>query len=204
MTAFEYRRPRKKGKSLLRSRVTPLTVFLVFGSIAVLRIWVVETAYVEGASMADTLRPGDRVLTLKVLAPERFDIVVFEEPGEGGIDIKRVVGMPGDVVSMVPPLVVRGGRQFARGSDLYVNSRRYDEPYASSLLPSVLAPTKVPENSYFVLGDNRDASVDSRSYGSVKADRIRGVAAAVVYPPGRIGVPTHGEAAATTATDTAP
>ncbi len=202
MTAYEYRPPQEKRKSLLRTRVTPLTAVLVLGSIAVLRIWVVETAYVEGSSMADTLQSGDRVLILKPLGRERFDIIVFEEPGGGGIDIKRIVGMPGDVVSMVPHVRVVRGREVVLGSDLYINSRRYDEPYTSPVMPTSLGPVKVPEDSYFVLGDNRDASVDSRRYGMVSADRIRGVAVAVVYPPASMRLLGRDEQPTAVAADT--
>jgi signal peptidase I len=202
MTAYEHRPTQRQKKSLLLTRVTPLRALLVLGSIAVLRIWVVETAYVEGRSMADTLQSGDRVLILKPLTPEHFDIVVFEEPRDGGIDIKRVVGMPDDVVSMVPHVRVAGGREVVLGSDLYVNSRRYDEPYTDPVLPTSVAPTRVPKDSYFVLGDNRDASVDSRRYGPVRADHIRGVGVAVVYPPGRIRLLGRDERPTAAAADT--
>jgi signal peptidase I len=202
MTAYEYRPPQRKKRSLLRTRVTPLTAVLVLGSIAVLRIWVVETAYVEGSSMADTLQSGDRVLTLKPLGPERFDIIVFGEPGGDGIDIKRIVGMPGDVVSMVPHVTVVRGREVVLGSDLYVNSQRYDEPYTAPVMPTSLGPIKVPRDSYFVLGDHRDASVDSRRYGAVKADLVRGVAVAVVYPPASIRLLGRDEQPTAIAADT--
>ncbi len=204
MVEVEYREPQRKRKSLLLSRVTPGTALLVIGAIAVLRLWVVETAYVEGNSMQETLQPGDRALILKPLERERFDIVVFEDPQEGGIDIKRIVGMPGDVVSMVPHVVDVGGRETVYGAELYVNSQPYEEPYATSAIPSSLPPRRVPQDSYFVMGDNRDDSVDSRRYGPIRKDDIRGVAVAVVFPIGRIQVLRQAEAAApNTAADAA-
>ncbi len=175
----------KRTKSLLLTRVTPGIALLILVSIAVLRIWVVETAIVEGDSMQDTLQNGDRVLISKLLQVSRFDIVVFEDPQVGGTDIKRVIGLPGDVVSMVPYLVGEGDRQQIYGSQLYLNGIPYKEPYATSIAPRTVSPGRIPKDHFFVLGDNRDNSTDSRSYGRVKAKSVRGVALAVVYPLGR-------------------
>jgi len=155
---------------------------LVIGAIVVLRVWVVETAIVEGRSMEPTLHTGDRVLVLKLLSPQRFDVVVLKESDWGTTAIKRVVGLPGDTVSMVPYVVDRGRSEIMVGAQLYINGQPYDEPYATSVLPTSMAPTKVPEGSYFVMGDERDGSTDSRRYGPVERSRIHGVAVAVVYP----------------------
>ncbi len=170
-------------KSLLLTRVTPGIAILILAAIAVLRTWVVETAIVQGDSMNDTLHNGDRVLISKLLTVSRFDIIVFKDPQTGGIDIKRVVGLPGDVVSMVP--FVAGeteGRPAVYGSQLYLNYIPYKEPYATSVVPRTLSPGRVPKDHLFVLGDNRDDSVDSRNYGRISAKSVRGVALAVVYP----------------------
>jgi signal peptidase I len=203
MVEVEHSEPEQRRKSLLRSRVTPGTLLLVIGAIAVLRLWVVETAYVEGRSMQDTLQQGDRVLILKLLKRQRFSVVVVNDPEEGGIDIKRIVGMPGDVVSMVPRVVDGGGPRMIYGSQLYLNSQPYEEPYATSVIPSSLPPIRVPKESYFVMGDNRDDSIDSRRYGPVKKEHVRGVAVAVVFPINRIQILTDMEAsAANVAADT--
>jgi len=203
MVEVEHSEPEQRRKSLLLSRVTPGMALLVIGAILVLRLWVVETAYVEGRSMQDTLRQSDRVLILKLLKPKRFDVVLVDDPEEGGTDIKRIVGMPGDVVSMVPRVVGGGGPRMVYGSQLYLNSQPYDEPYATSVIPSSLPPMKVPKESYFVMGDNRDDSTDSRRYGPVKKEHVRGVAVAVVFPINRIQILTNVEAsAANVAADT--
>jgi len=177
---------RERRPSLLRRRVTPGMAALVIGAIIVLRLWVVETAIVDGRSMEASLQTGDRVLVLKPLGPERFDVVVLKEPGEGGTAIKRVVGLPGETVSMVPRILVIGERELEMGSQLYIDGEPCEEPYATSMLPALLPPVKVPEGSYFVMGDNRDASTDSRSYGPVPRRRIQGVAVAVLYPFSRV------------------
>ena len=203
MVEVEHSEPEQRRKSLLRSRVTPGTLLLVIGAIAVLRLWVVETAYVEGRSMQDTLQQGDRVLILKLLKRQRFSVVVVDDPEEGGTDIKRIVGMPGDVVSMVPHTASSRGSRVIYGSQLYLNSQPYEEPYATSVIPSSLPPMRVPKESYFVMGDNRDDSTDSRRYGPVKKEHVRGVAVAVVFPINRIQILTNVEAsAANVAADT--
>ncbi|MDH4179767.1 MAG: signal peptidase I, partial [Armatimonadota bacterium] len=190
MVEVEHSEPEQRRKSLLLTRVTPGTALLVIGAIVVLRMWVVETAYVEGRSMQDTLQQGDRVLILKPLKRERFDVVVVDDPEEGGIDIKRIVGMPGDIVSMVPHVVSADRTTVMYGSQLYLNSQPYDEPYATSVIPFSLPPMKVPKESYFVMGDNRDDSIDSRRYGPVKKEHVRGVALAVVFPINRFQILT--------------
>jgi len=182
----------KPRKSLLRSRVTPGMALLVLLAIAAFRLWVLETAIVEGHSMGATLLPEDRVLVLKFLRLKRFDVVVLTDPQARDTAIKRVVGLPGDTVSMVPRLIpVRGGH-LPVGSQLYINGIPYDEPYAASSLPTVLPPTTLPKGSYFVLGDNRDDSIDSRVYGPVEERLIHGVATLIVYPFPRIRVIEHG------------
>lgn len=178
----------RKPTSLLATKVTPGVLLLVLAGIAFFRLWIVETAYVEGSSMADTLKQGDRVVVLKFLDISRFDIVVFRDPEGNAISIKRVVGMPGDTVSMVPEVKRLGEVDVPVGSLLYLNGQLVEEPYAASLVPGSLPPMRVPEGTYFVLGDNRDDSVDSRRYGPVTADRIVGVGVAVVYPFGRAGL----------------
>ena len=177
--------PEQKPRSLLATRVTPGVLLLVLAGVAFFRLWIVETAYVEGSSMADTLEQGDHVLVLKFLDIDRFNIVVFQDPDGHGVSVKRVVGLPGDTLSMVPQLKLVQGEEIPIGSRLYLNRQQVEEPYAASLIPSSLPPTRIPKGSYFVLGDNRDDSIDSRRYGPLKADRIVGVGVAVVYPFGR-------------------
>ena len=190
MVEVEHSESEQKRKSLLLSRVTPGTALLVIGAILVLRLWVVETAYVEGRSMQDTLQQGDRVLISKLAKPQRFDIVLVEDPEDRATDIKRIVGLPGDVISMVPHVAGVGQSRVVYGSQLYLEGQPYEEPYATSAIPSSLPPRKVRKERYFVLGDNRDDSIDSRRYGAVKREDVRGVAVAVVFPINRMRILT--------------
>jgi len=179
----EQQQPRR---SLLTSRATPGVVLLVLLGVVAFRLWIVETAFVEGLSMANSLMPGDGVLVLKSIGLERFDVVVLSDPQSGETVIKRIVGLPGETVSMVPAIVRIRGREVPTGSQLYINGEPYDEPYATSSLPTVVPPMRVPEGSYYMLGDNRDESIDSRAYGPVSGKLIVGVGVAIVYPLNRI------------------
>ena len=173
------RRASKKGGGVVEFLVILLVSFaLVFGFV---RPFVVEAFYIPSESMVPTLRIGDRVLVNKFIyrfaQPERGDIIVFESVEGGGEDlIKRVVGVPGDKIS------VRGGR-------LLVNGEPQREPYVYKKYPdrSSSAPTTVPEDQVFVMGDNRANSRDSRYFGTVPERKIEGEAFLRFWPPDRIG-----------------
>jgi len=132
----------------------------IFGPALALRATMFEAFRVPQASMAETIIPGDRILTTKwgIGSPDRGELVVFLAPA--GVNfVKRVIGLPGDHVEL-------------RDGIAYVDGRRLDEPYARG--KSDFGPVAVPEDSYFVLGDNRDRSKDSRAaeVGFVPADRL--------------------------------
>ena len=178
-TRQERRRSSKKGGGVLEFLVILLVSFaLVFGFV---RPFVVEAFYIPSESMIPTLRVGDRVLVNKFIyrftAAERGDIVVFESVEGGGEDlIKRVVGVPGDRIS------VRRGK-------LLVNGEPQREPYVNERFPdrSFFAPTTVPKGHVFVMGDNRANSRDSRFFGTVPKGKIEGEAFLRFWPPDRIG-----------------
>jgi signal peptidase I len=169
---------RKRGGGVVEFLVILLVSFvLVFGFV---RPFVVEAFYIPSESMIPTLRVGDRVLVNKFIyrftEPERGDIVVFESVEGGGEDlIKRVVGVPGDRIS------VRRGK-------LLVNGEPQREPYVNDKYPdrSFSAPTTVPKGRVFVMGDNRANSRDSRFFGPVPKKKIEGEAFLRFWPPDRI------------------
>lgn len=127
------------------------------------------------SAMEPTIRIGDRILTVKDDTPERGDIVVFHPPakalqpgfGESPEDltfVKRVVGLPGDRVRIA-------------GNHAVVNGRRLDEPYVLTKPCTEvcnLREVTVPPDRYYVLGDNRGESDDSRAWGSVARDDLVG------------------------------
>ncbi len=169
-------------RALLELPVILLISFaLVFGFV---RPVIAAPFYVGSESMVPTLMVWDRILINKLAydfaEPQRGDIVLFRSP-EGGKDplIKRVIGLPGDTIE------VRAGK-------LYVNGRRHREPYVNDHLRKAqphYGPTKVPEGHYFMMGDNRANSADSRVFGPVPEENLIGEALFRFWPPGRVGVP---------------
>lgn len=114
--------------------------------------------------------------------PERGDIVVFNPPVSANKPyIKRIVGLPGETVEIKEGYV-------------YVNSQRLDEPYISGAITECLGsckPETVPEGSVFVLGDNRQNSSDSRSFGSITVESIVGKAWFTYWPTDDLGLVPH-------------
>ncbi|MFL5992219.1 MAG: signal peptidase I [Rubrobacteraceae bacterium] len=170
---------KKSGGGVLEFLIILLVSFvLVFGFV---RPFVVEAFWIPSASMVPTLKYGDRVLVNKFIyrftEPQRGDIIVFKSvEGDGQDLIKRVVGVPGDEIA------VRGGK-------LFVNGEPQKEPYVNKKFPdrSFYAPTTVPKDHVFAMGDNRANSQDSRVFGPVPEKNIEGEAFLRFWPPDRIG-----------------
>ena len=162
----------------------------------IIRTFLFQAFKIPSGSMLDTLLIGDHLLVnkfifgtkipfvdgrhLTIRHPERGDVIVFEFPEDAGKSyferrdfIKRVIGTPGDVVEV-------------KNKKVYVNGELYDiaqeEHKDADLLPAMASPRdffgpiKVPENNYFVMGDNRDYSYDSRFWGFVHETKIKGLA----------------------------
>ncbi len=194
----------KKQKSLLRNIIEWVATILAALLIAlVIRSFVFELVRVEGRSMDNTLADKEIMLvtkydysstwlclpwqddTAKESAarwtfggdPERFDIVICRYPGRGDINfVKRVVGLPGDVVEL-------------REGYLYVNGEKYEEAYIDDNYRVRGAsdgysygPYTVPEGEFFVMGDHRNNSNDSRALGSISRNMIVGHVRRVLYP----------------------
>ena len=142
---------------------------------------------IKGNSMQPNFPDGEYLLTDKVSyrfgEPERGDVIVFEPPGSQGEEfIKRILGLPGEVVSL-------------RGNMFYINGALVDESYIAPDLPTLPgnylkegAELIVPQGQYFVLGDNRTHSSDSRAFGPIPKDRITGRAWVIYWPPSLAGV----------------
>lgn len=146
---------------------------------AAMVIFVVQPTRVDGTSMEPTLRSGQRLVIEKVsyhfAAPARGEVVVLKIPGrEEAALIKRVVATAGDVIA------IRNGR-------VYLNGAVLDEPYLSQFTPGDLPSTVVPDGYIFVLGDNRGASNDSRTFGMIPTDHLVGRAILSYWPPEEAG-----------------
>jgi signal peptidase I len=153
---------------------------------AVVGFLLFQPVHVVGVTMAPALEANDLVLVdrnARAGAVGRGDIIVMRDPFNGSRSyIKRVIGLPGERV------LIRGGK-------VYINDRELQEPYLSQSQawttgtdwPPTDSPWTVPRASFFVLGDNRDHSSDSRLFGPVPGQDLQGTARFRVWPPGRLG-----------------
>lgn len=137
---------------------------------------IIVNATVPTSSMESTIMSGDHVIGFRLsyafAEPKRGDIVIFKYPDDEKIlYIKRVIGMPGDTV-----VVENGG--------VYVNDELLDEPYLSVVTEGEFGPFVVPEDHYFMMGDNRNNSLDSRYWKNtyVEKDKIIGRAIFKYFP----------------------
>ena len=177
-----------KKKSLLREYAESIVIAVLLA--LVIRTYLVQAFKIPSGSMEDTLVVGDHLLVNKFIYgtklpftakrmltlrdPRRGDVIVFEYPEDPSKDfIKRVVGVPGDVVE-------------EKEKKVYINGKQYTNPHEihkeQNVIPKEMnprdtfGPVTVPADSYFVMGDNRDRSYDSRFWGFVKREKIKGLA----------------------------
>jgi signal peptidase I len=134
----------------------------------------IQNYQISGPSMQNTLHNGQFVLVNKVAylfhAPERGDVIVFHEPDQPDRDlIKRVIGLPGDTITL-------------DGTNVWVNGVELNEPYITQKYNPGAETRVIPPNEYFVMGDNRPVSEDSRYFGFVPKDNIVGKAILIYWP----------------------
>lgn len=196
----------KKAKSALREIVE--TVVFVLVAVILIRFFIGELRWIPSSSMYPTLIEGDRIFVEKITkpfrAPQRGDVIVFYPPDETlktdflstmarltGIFckdiayIKRIIGMPGDKFE-----IKKEGDEFF----VYINDKKEIEPYTLSETDWIecrddmyCGPFVIPEKKYFMMGDNRGNSQDSRFWGFMPEENIIGHAAFKFWPISRIG-----------------
>jgi signal peptidase I len=172
--------------SVLRELIETLALTLV---IFLLIRFAVQNFRIEGYSMEPNFHDGEFLIVNKLIyllrPPQRGDVIVFVPPTNTSRDfIKRVIGLPGDRIT------IANGR-------VYVNGAALDEPYPLNLGTYSSTPVTVPADEYYVLGDNRNNSSDSHSWGPVPAQNIIGKVWVSYWPPQAIGlIPTYSYAAA--------
>lgn len=137
-----------------------LPYVLIIIAVILIRTFIITPVRVDGASMDQTLEDGQILLLYKLANVDYGDIVVLDEEKEGEIIIKRIIGMPGDTVSI-------------RDNTIYVNGEEVEEDYAYGETSDYEEIT-LDDDEYFILGDNRPISKDSRYFGPVKEDEIIG------------------------------
>jgi signal peptidase I len=168
--------------------------------------WVVKPYRIPSESMVDTLRVSDRIIAARFLYhlkdPERGDIIVFQPNGEGDqpfrtdhvadtVFVKRLIGLPGEIIG------AREGRVYicdggsapdaTRPIEQTPGCRTLDESYVASEQED-FGPETIPEGRYFMMGDNRADSDDSRNWGPIKRDQIIGRAFMTYWPVDRISL----------------
>jgi len=146
---------------------------LIIISVVLIRSFIVTPIKVSGSSMVKTLEDGEIMLLYKLADIKREDIVVVDKSVEGNLIIKRVIGMPGDTIS-------------CKDSIIYINDEVYDDNHAYGITTD-FAKLTLGDDEYFVLGDNRKISKDSRVFGPIKREKILGQANIVIFPFDEIG-----------------
>ena len=168
----------KPKKSMRQEIFEWIMVFVVAAAMAfVVRTFLFEPVRVDGASMMNTLTDSDFMIATKfdylLGDPERFDIVICDYPNtdDGMYRVKRVVGLPGEPVEL-------------SGGNLYIDGELVEQDFDMTPNQTFFGPITVPQEHYFVLGDNRNNSKDSRSVmvGPLPRKMIKGHVRAVVFP----------------------
>ena len=135
--------------------------------VVIIRTFIVTPVNVDGPSMNNTLYNGDIMLLNKVDKNyQRNDIVLFRRNDDSLI--KRVIALPGEKVKCVSGII-------------YVNNEEYDDKYANGKTEDFQEHI-LGDNEYFVMGDNRTNSMDSRAFGPIKKDDIKGKTSLVIFP----------------------
>ncbi len=174
-------------KKLLIEIILYLVLILV--CIFIIPKYVIQRTKVVGSSMENTMFEGDNLLVEKVSYrfsnPDRFDIIVFypygKEKDPDDYYVKRIIGLPGESVQII-------------GEDIYINGEVLDENYGKDPItdPGIARDViTLGDDEYFVLGDNREVSEDSRIFGAVEKKNISGQVVLRIYPFDRFGPMTN-------------
>ena len=164
---------RKLWRDILITVILAAVIFLLLQ-------FTMQNFIVIGTSMQPNFQEGERVVANKLAyrfgEPERGDVIVFHPPGNRQEDyIKRIIALPGETVEV-------------KNGVVYIDAHPLDEPYPLNELPKYTLPhRKVPENEYFVLGDNRNNSNDSHNNWTVPRGNIIGKAWLSIWPPSEWG-----------------
>ncbi|MDF9407447.1 MAG: Signal peptidase I T [Pelotomaculum sp. PtaB.Bin013] len=171
--------PQKDNRPFFREVLESVAIAVLLA--VIIRLFILEPFYIPSGSMEPTLKENDRIIVSKLnyhfQEPKRGDVVVFKYP----LDTKR---------NFVKRMIAVGGETVAiKNSVLYINGQRVSEDYLpQGLRFADYGPVEVPAGSYFMMGDNRNNSDDSRVWGFLPKELIVGKAVVIYWPPGRAGV----------------
>ncbi len=174
---------RKIFREIALTLVMAIVIFLLLQA-------TVQSFIIVGTSMQPNFQDGERILINKVVyrfdQPERGDVIIFHPGGDQEADyIKRIIGLPGESVE------IKDGVVYIHEED--GNVFTLAEPYIAEAARRDFEGDTIPEDEYFVLGDNRNNSNDSRSpsVGTVPQEDIIGKAWLLIWPPGEWGLAAH-------------
>ena len=157
----------------ISKEVIPYLVIIIL--VLLIKAFIFTPVIVNGPSMMTNLHDKDIMILdkigMKINGINRFDIVVIQT-SQSKI-IKRVIGLPGEIIEY-------------KDNKLYINDKEVEDPYPSQITGDIERQL-IPENTYYVLGDNRTDSVDSRILGPIDKNKILGHATFIIYPFNRFG-----------------
>ena len=145
---------------------------IIIIAIILIRAFIITPVRVDGNSMKNTFEDGDLLLLFKLGNVDRFDVVVLDEEYDDEIMIKRIIGLPGETVE------IKNGK-------IYINEEEISDDYGYGET-SDYEKTTLSADEYFILGDNRLISKDSRYFGPVKEEEIMGKIILRFYPFNKI------------------
>lgn len=176
-------------KRLLNELVSMLFAVIVAILLFIaLREYILQPFQVDGHSMEPNLQDQDQMIMLRNFEIDRYDIVVFPDPrGSGDSYVKRVIGLPGDEIYFLNDILYLNGSAIEEPY-LEPSKSEYEGNYTEDFsLWDTLGITKIPEGYYFVMGDNRPYSGDSRQFGLVAEENIQGETNFIYFPFNRFG-----------------
>lgn len=181
-TRVRYQTPEKSKKTAKQKKAAAVSwiIWIVVACVFALclRSFIAEPIKVEGDSMNPSLYSHQTMLVEKISKtfelPKRGNVVIVHYPGSSNNYVKRVIGLPGETVEI-------------KDSTVYINGEVLPEDYTSGDSYADMPAVVVPENSIFVMGDNRANSSDSRYVGSIPRASIVGVATHIIWPLDQVG-----------------
>ena len=141
--------------------------------VVLIRSFIATPVRVDGDSMNKTFKNGDILILYKLSKINRFDVIVLHEEKDNEKIIKRVIGMPGDTVAI-------------KDGEIYINDEKIDDEYAYGITSDYDRIT-LKNDEYFILGDNRLISKDSRYFGPIKEKEIKGKVIFRIFPFSKFG-----------------
>ena len=157
-------------KRIIKELIPYIIIVVV---VVLIRSFIATPVRVDGDSMNKTFKNGDILILYKLSKIKRFDVIVLHEEKDNEKIIKRVIGMPGDTVAI-------------KDGEIYINDEKIDDEYAYGMTSDYDRIT-LKSDEYFILGDNRLISKDSRYFGPIKEKEIKGKVIFRIFPFSKFG-----------------